>query len=159
MAKEQRVVNGTDGATEQVAELRNGNFVIRREAILDKRGNQYVTGDGRLYFRYRLYGNLRGRKVAVDFSPRDKGGYLPLDLVFDVNPEAALDITDEVTEFNGRKQHRTVYTVNTVDENGVVWHCEVKPTGKSDVDLLTMLMNMVNKQIKTVEVEPETAAV
>ena len=155
MAKEQRVVNGT---SEQVAEMRNGNFVIRREAILDKRGNQYVTSDGRLYFKYKLHGNLRGRKVVVDFSPKDKGGYLPLDLVFDVNPEAELDITDEVTEFNGRKQHRTVYTVNTVDENGVVWHCEVKPTGKSDVDLLTMLMNMVNMSVKPVEVDPETAA-
>ena len=101
---------------------------------------------------------MRVREVKVDFSPKDKGGYVPLDLVFDVNPEAELDITDEVTEFNGRKQHRTVYTVNTVDENGVVWHAEVKPTGKSDVDLLTMLMNMVNKQIKTVEGDPETAA-
>ena len=155
MAKEQK---GMNGATEQVAEMRNGNFVIRREAILDKRGNQYVTSDGRLYFKYKLHGNLRGRKVVVDFSPKDKGGYLPLDLVFDVNPEAELDITDEVTEFNGRKQHRTVYTVNTVDENGVVWHCEVKPTGKSDVDLLTMLMNMVNMPVKPVEVNPETAA-
>ncbi|HIR23255.1 MAG TPA: hypothetical protein IAB32_05695 [Candidatus Scatosoma pullicola] len=155
MAKEQK---GMNGATEQVAEMRNGNFVIRREAILDKRGNQYVTSDGRLYFKYKLHGNLRGRKVVVDFSPKDKGGYLPLDLVFDVNPEAELDITDEVTEFNGRKQHRTVYTVNTVDENGVVWHCEVKPTGKSDVDLLTMLMNMVNMPVKPVEVTPETAA-
>ena len=154
MAKEKAM----DGTMEQVAEMRNGNFIIRREAILDKRGNQYVTGDGRLYFMYKLRGKLRGRNVAVDFSPKDKGGYVPLDLVFDVNPEAELDITDEVTEFNGRKQHRTVYTVNTVDENGIVWHCEVKPTGKSDVDLLTMLMNMVNVQVKTVEVEPETAA-
>lgn len=155
MANEKKATNGT---MEQVAEMRNGNFVIRRQPVLDKRGNQYVTNDGRLYFKYKLCGTLRGRRIAVDFSPKDKGGYVPLDLVFDVNPEAELDITDEVTEFNGRKQHRTVYTVNTVDENGVVWHAEVKPTGKSDVDLLTMLMNMVNKQIKTVEVDPETAA-
>ena len=156
MAKEQTASKMATVAP--VAEMANGNFIIRREAILDKRGNQYVTADGRLYFKYKLHGNLRGRKVVVDFSPKDKGGYLPLDLVFDVNPEAELDITDEVTEFNGRKQHRTVYTVNTVDENGVVWHCEVKPTGKSDVDLLTMLMNMVNMSVKPVEVDPETAA-
>lgn len=155
MATEKKVTNGT---TEQVAEMRNGNFVIRRRPVLDKRGNQYMTNDGRLYFKYKLRGNLRGREVLVDFSPRDKGGYVPLDLVFDVNPAAELDIIDKVTEFNGKKQHSTVYTVNTVDENGVVWHAEVKPTGKSDVDLLTMLMNMVNKQIKTVEVDPETAA-
>lgn len=155
MATEKKATNGT---MEFVAEMRNGNFIIRRAPVLDKRGNQYVTADGRLYFKYKLFGILRGREVKVDFSPKDKGGYVPLDLVFDVNPEAELDITDEITEFNGKKQHRTVYTVNTVDENGVVWHAEVKPTGKSDVDLLTMLMNMVNIQVKPVEVNPETAA-
>lgn len=155
MANEKKATNGT---MEQVAEMRNGNFVIRREPALDKRGNQYVTNDGRLYFKYKLCGVLRGRRIAVDFSPKDKGGYVPLDLVFDVNPAAELDIIDKVTEFKGKKQHTTVYTVNTVDENGVIWHAEVKPTGKSDVDLLTMLMNMVNKQICTVEADPETAA-
>ena len=61
-------------------------------------------------------------------------------------------------EFNGRKQHRTVYTVSTVDEDGVLWKSEVKPTNKSDVDLLAMLMNMVNKEIRTVEVNAETTA-
>ena len=155
MVKEQK---GTNGAMEQVAELRNGNFVIHREAILDKRGNQYVTSDGRLYFKYKLSGNLRGRRVFVDFSPKDKGGYTPLDIVFDIAPSAELDISDEVTEFNGKKQHRTVYKVFNADEDGVVYTCEVKPTNKSDVDLLNMLMNVMNKPIKTVEVEPDTAA-
>ena len=46
MAKEQKATNGT-AAT--VAEMRNGNFIIRREAIKDKRGNQYMTDDGRLF--------------------------------------------------------------------------------------------------------------
>ena len=155
MAKEQKGMNGT---TEQVAEMRNGNFVIRREAILDKRGNQYVPADGRLYFKYKLFGTLRGRRIMVDFSPKDKGGYTPLDIVFDIAPSAELDISNEVTEFNGRRQSRTVYKVFNVDEDGIVYSCEVKPTNKSDVDLLTMLMNMVNKEVKTVEVNPEAAA-
>lgn len=156
MAKEQTASKMATVAS--VAEMANGNFIIRREAICDKRGNQYMTDDGRLYFKYLLRGTLRGRAIKVDFSPKDKGGYLPLDLVFDVNPEAELDITDEVTEFNGRKQHRTVYTVSTVDEDGVLWKSEVKPTNKSDVDLLAMLMNMVNKEIRTVEINAETTA-
>ena len=143
--------------TATVADMANGNFIVRREAICDKRGNQFMTEDGRLYYAYLLRGKLRGRAIKVDFSPKDKGGYTPLDLVFDVSPEAELEITDEVTEFNGKKQHRTVYTVNTVDEDGLVWKCEVKPTNKSDVDLLAMLINMTKKEIKTVEVNPETA--
>ena len=83
MANEKKATNGT---MEFVAEMRNGNFIIRRAPVLDKRGNQYVTADGRLYFKYKLFGTLRGREVKVDFSPKDKGGYVPLDLVFDVNP-------------------------------------------------------------------------
>ena len=155
MANEKKVKNET---TATVADMANGNFIVRREAICDKRGNQFMTEDGRLYYAYLLRGKLRGRAIKVDFSPKDKGGYTPLDLVFDVSPEAELEITDEVTEFNGKKQHRTVYTVNTVDEDGLVWKCEVKPTNKSDVDLLAMLINMTKKEIKTVEVNPETAA-
>ncbi len=154
MANEKKVKNEV-AAT--VADMANGNFIVRREAICDKRGNQFMTEDGRLYYAYLLRGKLRGRAIKVDFSPKDKGGYTPLDLVFDVSPEAELEITDEVTEFNGKKQHRTVYTVNTVDEDGLVWKCEVKPTNKSDVDLLAMLINMTKKEIKTVEVNPETA--
>lgn len=130
-----------------VAETMNGNFVIEREAIKDKRGKQLVTEDGRLYFAYLLRGVLRGRSVKVDFSPKDKGGYLPLDLVFDVSPKAELLITEEVTEFNGTKNRRTVYTVNTVDEDGVVWKCEVKPTKKSDSDLLAMLINLIGATV------------
>lgn len=155
MANEKKAKNEM---TATVAEMANGNFIVRREAICDKRGNQFMTEDGRLYYAYLLRGKLRGRAIKVDFSPRDKGGYTPLDLVFDVSPEAELEIVDEITEFNGKKQHRTVYTVNTVDEDGLVWKCEVKPTNKSDVDLLAMLINMSKKEIKTVEVNPETAA-
>lgn len=155
MANEKKAMNGT---VANVAEMVNGNFIIRRTPILDKRGVQLRTNAGRLYFSYKLYGKLRGREVSVDFSPRDSGGYTALDLVFDSKSNAELDITDEVTEFNGKRQHRTVYTVFTVDEDGVVWKCEVKPSNKSDVDLLAMFMNMVNKQVRTVEVNPETAA-
>ena len=158
MANEAKKTVTNETAAASVAEMRNGNFIIRREAIKDKRGNQYMTDAGRLYFKYQLNGTLRGREVRVDFSPKDKGGYVPLDLVFDVSPEAELDIIDEVTEFNGKKQLRTVYKAFTVDESGTEWKCEVRPTNKSDVDLLAMLINMVKKEIRTVEVNPETAA-
>ena len=140
MAKEQK---GTNGATEQVAELRNGNFVIHREAILDKRGNQYVTSDGRLYFKYKLCGNLRGRRVFVDFSPKDKGGYRVLDIVYDAKDEADLIIgegimTDDKT---GKRTKYLTYVARNVDEDGTVWECGVKPSRDSDKSLLLMLLN------------------
>lgn len=121
----------------------SGNLIVERVAIKDKRGKQLTTQDGRLYFAYIIGGQLRGREIKVDFSPKDKGGYVPLDLVFDVSDKAELLITEVVTEMNGVKQRRTVYEVCTVDEDGQVWKCEVKPTRKSDNDLLAMIMNML----------------
>lgn len=136
----------------------DGNFIITREPIKGANGKQLKTQDGRLYYAYFINGKLRGRAVKVDFSPKDKGGYTPLDLVFDVSPKAELFITEVTQEINGKKQKRTVYTVNTVDENGVIWKAEVKPTRTSDRDTLAMLITLIGAQIKTETVdEAETA--
>lgn len=139
----------------------DGNFIITREPIKGANGKQLKTQDGRLYYAYLLHGKLRSRPVKVDFSPKDKGGYELLDLVFDVTPKAELYITEVTQEINGAKQKRTVYTVNTVDENGQVWKAEVKPTRVSDRDMLAMLINLIGAQIKAETEEqiefPETA--
>ena len=127
----------------------NGNFVITREPINGANGKQLKTQDGRLYFAYLLHGKLRNRTVKVDFSPKDKGGYELLDLVFDVSPKAELVISEVVQEMNGVKSRRTVYTVNTVDENGQLWKAEIKPTRTSDRDMLAMLITLIGAQVKT----------
>ena len=108
--------------------------------------------------RAALFFVLRGRAVEVDFSPKDKGGYQPLDLVFDVSPKAELFITKVVQEMNGVKQRRTVYTVNTVDEDGIVWKAEVKPSRTSDRDMLAMLINLIGAWVETVDDTTDGAA-
>ncbi len=127
----------------------DGNFIVTREPIKGANGKQLKTQDGRLYYAYFINGKLRGRAVKVDFSPKDKGGYTPLDLVFDVAPKAELYITEVTQEINGTKQKRTVYTVNTADANGQIWKAEVKPTRTSDRDTLAMLINLIGAQIKS----------
>ena len=79
-------------------------------------------------------------------------------MVFDVSPKAELFITEVTQEINGKKQKRTVYTVNTVDGDGLVWKAEVKPTRTSDKDTLAMLINLIGIQIKT-ETEETTETV
>lgn len=158
--KEQKVTEQktADFVAETTAD---GNFVIVREPIKGANGKQLKTQDGRLYFAYLLHGKLRNRPVKVDFSPKDKGGYELLDLVFDVSPKAELNISEVVQEMNGVKNRRTVYTVNTVDDDGIVWKAEIKPTRASDRDLLAMLINLIGAQLKTETEEqielPETA--
>lgn len=142
-AMEQKVEDFVAETTE------NGNFVITREPIKGANGKQLKTQDGRLYFAYLLHGKLRNRPVKVDFSPKDKGGYELLDLVFDVAPKAELFITEVVQEMNGVKSRRTVYTVNTVDEKGKIWKAEIKPTRTSDRDMLAMLITLNGAEIKT----------
>lgn len=154
MANEKKVTEQKQAFVAETTE--NGNFVITREAIKGANGKQLSTQDGRLYYAYVLQGKLRGRAVKVDFSPRDKGGYLPLDLVFDVSSKAELIISEVVQEMNGVKSRRTVYNVMTVDEDGQLWKCEVKPTRTSDRDMLTMLINLIGAQVHAETVD-ETA--
>lgn len=138
MAKEH---NATAVATETL----NGNLVVVREAIKDKSGKQLTTQDGREYFAYIVRGQVRGRDIKVDFAPKDKGGYEPLDIVFDVAPKAELIMRDEEMKDNDGKVTRyTSYKVQTVDENGIVYECGVKPQRDSDKSLLTMLLNTLN---------------
>ena len=74
--------------------------------------------------------------------PKDKGGYEPLDIVFDVNPTAELIMSeDEMINDNGKTTKYTTYKVKNVDEFGVVYECSIKPARDSDKALLSMLLN------------------
>ena len=147
--KNEKKVNEQNTANFVAETTADGNFIITRESIKGANGKQLKTQDGRLYYAYLLHGKLRGRPVKVDFSPKDKGGYELLDLVFDVAPKAELYITEVTQEINGTKQKRTGYTGNTVDENGQIWKSEVKPTRASDRDMLAMLITLIGSQIQT----------
>lgn len=97
--------------------------------------------NGETYFAYLLRGKARGKDVKVDFSPKDIGGYEPLDIVFDGTDTAELIISEEkMTDDNGNKVSYTTYTVRNIDEDGNVWQCPVKPTRGSDKSLLYMLL-------------------
>ena len=110
----------------------------------------FVGNDGKQYWAYVLKGDVRGRAVKVDFAPKDKGGYEPLDIVFMVSDKAELIMTKEtMTDANGTKTSYTSYKVRNEDELGVL-ECGVKPSRDSDKALLTMLINQLkataNKQ-------------
>lgn len=102
----------------------------------------YNGKDDKQYWAYLVRGKVRGRDVKVDFKPKDAGGYVPLDIVFDIAPTATLIISDEeMTDNNGGKVKYTAYTVRNVDESGIVYECGVKPRQDSDKSLLLMLLN------------------
>ena len=140
--------------TEVVTEVQNGNLVMVREPIIDKDGKQLITKDGRPYFAYIVRGNVRGQEKKIDFVPQDKGGYEPLDILFDIAEKAELTMTDEVmTNDDGSKTPYVSYKAQVVDEDGEIWDCGVKPQRDSDKALLKFLLICLHKSQKT-----ETAA-
>ena len=128
-------------ASEGNVEVTNDKFptlVLEREA--------FKGDDGQKYWSYLVRGKARGRDVKVDFQPKDKGGYEPLDIVFNGAKKAELVMREEVmTDDNGRKTKYMVYTARTVDEDGGVWECGVKPARDSDKSLLSMILKSIAK--------------
>lgn len=110
----------------------------------------FTGSDGNKYWAYVLKGEVRGRAVKVDFAPKDKGGYEPLDIVFSIAPTAELIMTTEtMTDASGSKTKYVTYKVRNEDDLGVL-ECGVKPSRDSDKALLQMIISqlraMANKQ-------------
>lgn len=111
----------------------NNKIIVERETFESK---------GKTYFTYFIKGKVRGKDVRVAVIPPDKGGYAVLDIVFGDAMEAELvakpfEIKDEKT---GNVFAGNTYAVQTVDEDGEIYECAVKPYRSSDKTLLNMLL-------------------
>ena len=85
----------------------------------------------------------RGREVRAAVVPPDRGGYAVLDIVFGDKMEADLVVTpfEMKDDASGRTITGNTYKVRSVDENGEVYECKIKPFRASDKTLITMLLN------------------
>lgn len=98
--------------------------------------------DGKTFYSYFIRGNIRGKDVKVLVTPPDKGGYSVLDIVYGTDMKAELianpfEIKDEKS---GSTIKGNSYLVRTMDENGEVYECNIKPFRNSDKALLNMLL-------------------
>ena len=67
-----------------------------------------------------------------------------MDLVFGDETKAELLISEEsMTDANGKSSKYAVYTVQTVDEDGVTYSCNVKPARDSDKALFGMILSKI----------------
>ena len=97
--------------------------------------------DGKTYFSYFIKGKVRGKDVKVAVVPPDKGGYAVLDIVFGNEMKAELVAKPyEIKDDNGNVIKGNTFMVRSVDENGEVYECSIKPDRASDKALLNMLM-------------------
>ena len=97
--------------------------------------------DGKEYFSYFIKGVVRGKEVRVLITPPDKGGYTVLDIVFGNEMAAELTLTPyEIKDEKGKVMKGNTYGVRSVDEDGQVYECKIKPFRDSDKALLNMLL-------------------
>lgn len=101
------------------------------------------TKDDKEYFTYFIKGNVRGRDIKIGIMPPDIGGYTALDIVFDSAMQAELALRPY--EIRDEKTHKVTkgvsYAVASKDETtGKTYECTIKPSRKSDKDLLDMLL-------------------
>lgn len=110
-----------------------------KKIIVEKEPYEYK---GKTYDAYYVKGKVRGKDVKAQIVPPDKGGFTVLDIVFDASLQVELAITPY--EFEDEKTHKvisgTIYSVKSVDENGEIYECKVKPYRDSDKTLLNMLL-------------------
>lgn len=136
IVKENKVKENTQESVQNVVTEEQGTkLFVERE--------KWTGSDGNEYWSYILKGEVRGRAVRVDFTPKDKGGYEPLDIVFTISDKAELIMTTEtMTDASGNKTKYTSYKVRTEDELGVL-ECGVKPARDSDKALLNMVISQL----------------
>ena len=141
MANEKKV-NEQEQATKvterAIQTTENGNLIVERETFKAK--------DKREMYGYFVRGKARGREIKVDFVAKDQGGYETLELIFDINPTAELLIREEEMVTDGVKSAYTVYEVQNVDEDGIVYKYEIKPARKSDVAYLNVILQLLERQ-------------
>ncbi len=116
-----------------MAEKKNEKILVERETYEYKE---------KTYFAYYVKGTVRGREVKAQVVPPDRGGFTVLDIVFDASLN--VELTLNPYEFEDEKSHKvitgTTYSVKSVDENGEIYECKVKPYRDSDKTLLNMLL-------------------
>lgn len=95
-------------------------------------------------------GEVKEREIRVDFAAKDLGGYDMLDIIFMVDDEAYLSMTDEtmVDEVTKKESTYTVYEIWNEDADGTVYTYKVKPMRESDKAKLNAI---IQKRIKTYE--------
>ena len=102
----------------------------------------YVGKDEKEHFSYFVKGVVRGKEVKVRITPPDFGGYTVLEIVFADSNAAELTVKPfEIKDEKGKvTMTGNTYGVKSVDEDGVVYECKIKPFQDSDKALLEMLL-------------------
>ena len=107
----------------------------------------FTGSDGKKYWNYFLRAKIRERDKKINFSPKDKGGYDFLDMVFEIADKAELVISEEemTNEITKKVSKYKTYKLVVKDEDGLEFECGVRPSKDSDKSLMNMLIMLKEK--------------
>lgn len=108
---------------------------VEKEAYVSKK-------TGKENYSYFVKGVIKGKEVKALLTPPDIGGYTVLEIVFGDKDKAELKVIPyEMTDqASGQVISGNTYAVQTVDKDGEIYECKVKPFKSSDKTLLNMLL-------------------
>lgn len=130
--------NVMDEKVEKVEEQKTKLFVERES---------FTGSDGRTYWNYVLRAKILNKEKNIHFSPKDKGGYSVLELLFELSDKAELVMTTSTMKDDAGKRTRyTSYKLVTYDEDEIPYEATVKPTAESDKNLLVMVLRTLEKK-------------
>lgn len=116
-----------------VTETRNGHLLATRQPVKGKDGKIMKTRSGKDFYSYVVEGYVKGKPVKADLSGNDDGYYEIYEMMFGFSDKAELIVEDREQESQSGKVTRyKAYTLQVVDENGVVFTAPVKPQRGSD---------------------------
>ena len=127
-----------DEKVEKIEEQKTKLFVERES---------FTGSDGRTYWNYVLRAKILNKEKNIHFSPKDKGGYGVLELLFELSDKAELVMTTSTMKDDAGKRTRyTSYKLVTYDEEETPYEATVKPTAESDKNLLVMVLRTLEKK-------------
>ena len=120
---------------EKKNELKTNKLLVERETYEYK---------GKEYFTYFVKGVIRGKEVKANVVPMDLGGYTILDIVFNGAMKADLVATpfEMKDEKTGTIIKGNSFSVRSVDGNGEIYECKIKPFRQTDKQLLNMIIKL-----------------
>ena len=90
------------------------------------------------YKRYYPYGELASK--VLGFTGGDNQGIIGLEVVYEEKLQGEAGMILTMTDAKGKESSYVKYGVKSVDEDGTVYECKIKPFRGSDKDLLEMIL-------------------
>lgn len=111
----------------------------------------YEGKDGNEYSAYSVKAKVYGKSVDIDISPRDGGGYVVLDILFEQATDG-VTLTAEPAKMKddktGKEISYTAYKAVCTNADGDTLEADVKPKRNSDKTLIAFLLQEAKKADK-----------